>query len=107
MHGVESGKCFSLFPLHPSAQRLNGAGAVCVKEDLLPSCLCDEVAAVEWVRKVSWPSPSAEDTLPFQSMHAGGRHFGQAILSCFAAGACDSGCAHEKRDVFPFSAQAE
>lgn len=50
MHGLESGKHFSLFPLQPSAQWLNGA--LCVREDLMPSWLCDEVAAVVWVQKV-------------------------------------------------------
>lgn len=52
--GVESGKCFFLLPLNSSAQWLDGA--VCVKEILMPSWLCDEAAAVGWVQKDLWLS---------------------------------------------------
>lgn len=64
MQEVESGKCFSLFPLHPSAWWL--AGAVCAEENLTPSPLPDEVAAAAWAQEASWPC--GEDTLPIQSI---------------------------------------
>lgn len=48
------GSGFFWLPLNSSAQWLHGA--VCVKEILMPSWLCDEVAAVAWVQKDLWLS---------------------------------------------------
>lgn len=83
-----------MFPLHPCA--------VSIKEDLVPSWLCDEVAAV--VQKVLWPSPLSREHLPVPISVSWGNASSQALSSPGLLPESVIPAGHTNGDVSPFFA---